>query len=392
MWSHGWNVLGLGMLLQALTIGLFLYSFTFWVAPWTEEFGVTRTEVMLGATVYNWLMGLAGPFLGQALDAWPARRVALIGLGALIAGLLVVSVASAFWQILAAYSVLMPIAAAFAGPLAAQTLAVRWFPERRGFALGLAVLGTNLGGVVLPPVVTGLLAAVGWRSAHHALAAGAAALIPLAWWVLSRDPPASRTSAPAAEGSPASVSMRDILATPAFWALLAMFTPMYFIATGFQYNIAPLAGDAGIDAARAARIVSFMSLVMLAGKVGFGWLMDRVDHRLVFAAAAGGMSATVLALGWAPAAALPAAIVLVGLFNGSILPVKGAMVAGWFGASHYGRAVGLMSPVLMSSSLASPLVAWLRESSGSYALPFAALAIAVLPGIGIAFWQGKRRA
>jgi MFS family permease len=195
----------------------------------------------------------------------------------------------------------------------------------------------------------------------------------------------------AKQAAAASVSTRAIFGMPAFWALVAMFTPMYFVATGFQYTIQPLAGDAGIGAETTAGIVSAMATAMIVGKVGFGWLMDRASHRWVFAAAALGMCGTVLLLNVVPAASLPTTIVAVGLFNGSILPMKGALVAAWFGASHYGRAVGLMSPLLMTSSAAPLVIAGLRESSRGYALPFSLLAIAVLPGVFVALWFAARR-
>ncbi len=392
-WYHGWNVLALGMLLQALTVGLLLYSFSFWVAPWTSEFGVTRGEALFAATLYSAVAGLAGPLVGPALDRLPMRLLVVAGLLAMALGLLLVSVASAFWQILLVYGALMPVAVSFAGPFAAQAMSVRWFPERRGLALGLTAMGTSVGGATLPVLVTYLVASVGWRAAHHVLAGVALALLPAAWWVLARNPRrlSPPTGAAAAREGGEGVSMLAIVRMPAFWVLVVMFTPMYFLVTGFQYNIAPLAGDAGLDAAAAAMAVSTMAVAMIVGKLGFGWLMDRIEHRWVFALAAVGMAASLWLVTVVPPELLVAVVAALGLFIGGVLPIKGTMVAHTFGGSHYGRAVGLMSPLLMTSSLAPVLVGWLRDFTGSYGAVFLGLALAVLPGVVLAFWFAGRR-
>ena len=169
-WPFRYNVLALVIVLQALTVGLLVTSFSFWVDPWVTQFDVERSDVILIATLYSLVVGAAGPVAGSLIDRIEARKLIISGLAALGAGCLLISLATKLWHVMTVYVVLMPLAMSLAGPVIAQALAARWFPDRSGFAIGLSTLGTSLGGVVLPILVTALIETSNWRQAHEVLA------------------------------------------------------------------------------------------------------------------------------------------------------------------------------------------------------------------------------
>ena len=39
---YGWNIVGVAMIFQAITFGMTVYGFGFWVEPWSAEFGASR--------------------------------------------------------------------------------------------------------------------------------------------------------------------------------------------------------------------------------------------------------------------------------------------------------------------------------------------------------------
>ena len=96
-WYHGWNILAVAMLFQAVAFGIGIYSFTFWVAPWSEEFGVGRGRVMLVFVP----AGGHGP-----ASPWPAGRGRLRSASDFVTGSL-----------------------CLAGGLALAGAAVRWAPD-----------------------------------------------------------------------------------------------------------------------------------------------------------------------------------------------------------------------------------------------------------------------
>ena len=67
-WYYGWNILGVGMLFQAVIFGIGFFCFTFYVAPWREEFGSSRGDILAILVVVNVVMGVTAPFAGHAMD------------------------------------------------------------------------------------------------------------------------------------------------------------------------------------------------------------------------------------------------------------------------------------------------------------------------------------
>ena len=133
-WYHGWNIVIAGLVFQAISFGIGIYCFTFWVAPWSAEFGVGRGDIMLVFFTLQVSMGLLAPFAGQAMDRLSVRALVCAGAVSLAVALVLAARATALWQLVVLYGSLVVGGTLLAGPLAAQTLTARWFGRRRGGA------------------------------------------------------------------------------------------------------------------------------------------------------------------------------------------------------------------------------------------------------------------
>ena len=141
---YGWYVVAVAMLFQAVTFGLGSYAFTFWVEHWMREFGAGRGDVMWATTVFTIALGVMGPAAGWAFDRVSMRVLICLGGVAYAAGLALISVSTALWQIVAIYAVLLGLGFTLAGSLGGQALAAKWFRGKRGLAIGI-VLGASGG-------------------------------------------------------------------------------------------------------------------------------------------------------------------------------------------------------------------------------------------------------
>jgi MFS family permease len=393
-WYYGWNVLAVGLVFQAVLFGSVHFAYTLWATQWVADpvLDASLGEAMWGIAVLTVTQGLLAPFAGRAMDRASIRGLVCAGACSAALGFVLIANATAFWQIVVIYGTLVMIGTLLAGPLAAQTLAAKWFRRRRGLAIGLSTVGTSLGGLALAPIVTLLYLNLGWRTAHLVLAGVMVALVVPLVWLIVRNTPADRGVAIepdhahamiAASGVAAALpTTTDILRDRSFWILVIAFTPMATAFGGVQQNLAPFARDLGIADTGIAALVSVFSGIMIAGKVFFGAMADRFDHRTLYFLAVASLFATLGLLMTRPSYALLLGIcTLLGFAAGGFLPVMGAIVSSRFGAAAFGQVLGMLGPFTTLSAIGPPLAGWLRQASGSYDSALIAFAVIMIPAV-----------
>jgi MFS family permease len=399
-WYYGWNVLAVCMVFQAISFGIGLYSFTFWVLPWTREFGVGRGDVMTVYIAMTVAMGAISPFAGRAMDTLSIRALITVGALCFALALTLTSYASELWQVATIYGVLVPIGMVMAGPLAAQTLAAKWFSARRGLAIGVVTIGTSLGGLLIPPLVTTLQASLGWREANLVLAMLViVAILPPVWLVIRNSPAelglAGDTGTPSSPGTTEVEyphwTTKSILRTRIFWVMICAFVPMAIAFGAAQQNLAPYAADHGFDTNATAYLVSLMALVMIGAKIFFGAMADRWSHRLLFMVAIGSLAAALsLMRGAVSYDQLTLMVILLGFAAGAFLPMMGAIVSSWFGAAAFGRVMGLVGPFTTLAAIGPWIAGHVRDTSGSYDPAWFWLNVTLLVAVAATLMLGGR--
>ena len=399
-WHRSWSVLAVAMLFQAVTFGIGIYSFTFWVVPWSAEFAVGRSDVM---TVYMTMlvcMGLFSPLAGRAMDRLSIRGLIIAGALCLALGLALAGRVAALWHLNLIYGTLMVAGLVLAGPMAGQTLAARWFSRRRGVALGVVTIGTSIGGLTVPLLVTTLHAELGWRPTNDVLAVLVlVVIVPLVWWLVDdgRAPAADIGQADAAPGgtqpSPSSLTTLDVLRQRVFWLTVLVITPVATAFGGAQQNLAPYAADLGFDAEAASYLVSVMALVMIGAKIFFGAMADQWDLRFLLGLAIGGLA---IAFGcMLTPLSYPMLVLVCGLLGfvaGGFLPLMGAIVSQNFDIRAFGQVMGMLGPFTTLAASGPWIAGYLRDTTGSYDPAWVALGILLIPSaIAAALMPGRRQ-
>ena len=103
--------------------------------------------------------------MAELLDRLSARLV--MSTGALLFGGGLVAISQSQSLPLLAALIVGPISlgVAAAGALAANTVVVRWFRQRRGRALGVIAVSSSAGGFLFQPLTALLMKQFGWRNA-----------------------------------------------------------------------------------------------------------------------------------------------------------------------------------------------------------------------------------
>jgi len=382
-WHYRWTVLAFTMLSQSMISGIQIYCFPFWIVPWLDEFKVPRSQLMLIASASVLVAALISPFCGIALDKYRPRWTISIGAVVFALGLLLISMAHSHWEILLLYSLLFPLSLIVCGQLGCQTLISRWFTTNRGTALGISALGVSLGGFIMPPIVTAMLAAFDWRESFQMLAlATMLLLMPTTWLVLGKDSE-TRDSA-LTNATPHTVAQThwttaQLLRNRDFWVIVVCFCSILIAYLPVLYSLGVYARDLGIAQQHAALILSVGAFALGGGKVIFGKLSDRLELRSLYWFASAGIVMSVAIIGMARSwPLLMSAIVVLSFSFGAYVPLLSATVVQRFGSASFGQVLGLVLLFTQLSAVAPFLTGLLQEFSGSYMVAFTAMALPLL--------------
>ena len=398
-WFYGWNVMAVAILFQIVVSGVTIISFSFWVTPWMKAFHSGRAPIIGAMTLMLLISGLASPTIGALLDKKSIRILISGGLVCFATGFGLISVATALWQVVLAYGVLMGVATTLSGSVAATILMSKWFRARSGLATALALTGLSIGGVVMPPLITALIAAFGWRTAAVIIGLIGLAIIPIVLLVVGNSPEALGLE-PEPEGPHAAKTLlqgdtawttRQILLNPNFWPLVLAFVPLFMAIKAYAANVGPLLADVGIPAAMAAVASSVNNATTVVGKAVIGPLSDRFDPRLLFlgvvAITSGGF---LLMMGHASLGRILLANVLLGCGGAGIYPMQGILIRRYFGVVSFGRVIGLLNLFFLFAAFGGQWAGAARDRFGSYAIYLALAAGAPLLGASAVLLMGRR--
>src|SRR5437763_5763909 len=358
-------------------VGLALYGLPFFYDFMVRDFGWSRAQVTSGNAISKLVVGpLFGFLAGWLVDRFGPRRLMIAGIlmaGVALVGLGMIRTLAGFYL----FYVFNALGYVCGGPLPNQVLLSRWFTGGRGRAMGVAYLGIGIGGAVVPFLAVWLTRVVGWQGALQGLGVLIVVVaLPMAWFV--RESPSSTTSTNLHKPS-----VRPILHRPAFYLLLV----------GSMCSIAAVGGtnqhlklflslDHGFTQGAAAQIVSLVLASSLVGRLGMGWLADRIPKKYVM------LLIYLLVVSAIPLlflTATPGAIyffaVVFGIGLGGEYMVIPLMAAELFGVQVLGRVMGI---VLTADGVGEAVAPWLvgrmRDAAGSYASGFVALIACALVG------------
>ncbi len=386
---YGWWIVGAAIGIQGLVSALLFHAFGTYVVLLERDFGWSKTALAGAFSLARIEDGLLGPAQGWVLDRFGPRVVMRIGIVIFAIGFMLFSRIDSIFGFYVTF-LIMAVGAALGGFLSITTAIVNWFDRRRTFAMGLALLGSGVGGLALPLMVWAL-ETYGWRPVTMASGVIVLAIgLPLAQIVRHRPEqygylpdgrdPDTDVADDAADGSDddGSLTARQAMRTRAFWFIsLAHAAAVLVVSVVTVHFTAHATEVLGYSLAQAAAVMTLMTVMNLVGRVGGGYFGDRVSSRLVITACMLGHAAALLFLTFAQGLWMVIAFaVLNGLAWGARVPVIIAMRAEYFGPRSYGTIMGFSSLVVTGGSIAGPLLAGLSfDKTGSYAIGFTGLAI-----------------
>ncbi|MCZ6854004.1 MAG: MFS transporter, partial [Gammaproteobacteria bacterium] len=187
---YGWVVVGVAGTLGFLGTGFYSYSRGVFLPSLAEDIGNgSRFAIAMGFSAASVTTAFIAPYIGHLLDRHSPRRIILGGIGVVSSAYLLLSITQTLWQYYLVVGVGMGIGMSCMGGLAWHRSVISWFDHWRGRAIALAVMGASLSGVMMPPLVTALVEAFGWRGGFLTFAViTGLSLAPLVYFLMKDRP------------------------------------------------------------------------------------------------------------------------------------------------------------------------------------------------------------
>jgi len=334
------------------------------------EFGWSRAGISLAGSILVAALFVTSPLVGWIADRTSEARMIIASLCALAAALLLFSRIPGDIRLFLTGFGAMALVASGASTIPFARIVSAHFVAARGLALGLAMTGTGLSGILLPLFLVPYVAVSGWRAGFQVLGAIVLAAVPLIWLLLRKARGAKARHGPEIRPEIDGRGFSEAIRSREFALLAIAFALVSVAGAGVAVHFVALLGDAGLSPARAGALASLTGLAVIVARIATGWLIDRIFAPWVAAAMMLVAALCLLSLGVLGAAAAPLGAVAYGLAIGSEIDILAYLTARYFGMRAYGRIYGALYMALLAGAALSPLGYGLGvDLTGGYRLP-----------------------
>ena len=375
---YPWLMALLGMMVLMVSNGLIVTGLTVFDESLLNEFGWSRGELKLRDLITLVLAGWMAPFLGAVIDRVGPRKL-------ILAGLALLSILYAAYANIHSLIHIYLIHVGFAAVLVAAGLNVvvifvsQWFHTNRGTAIGIALVGTSLGGMVFPKLGVHMMQSMDWRTAFLWQAAVPLVAMLVAY-LFARSPRpggilpwgadkmvAATGAAPVGVGGRPDLTYSQALRTRTFWALSITAMATFFSIMAASANLFLHMRDLGFTPQQAGNGLGVMFGLAMVGKFVFGMLGDLFPAKRVLLFNLAIMAAGALILMTMRADLLWYALILFGLGWGGLYTMIQLLAVTAFGLSAAGKILGTITLLdATTAGLGIWLAARIFDVTGSY--------------------------
>ena len=288
--ANRWLQLAVGVICMSMIANL-QYGWTLFVNPINEKFGWEKSSIQVAFTIFVVLETWLVPIEGWFVDKYGPRLVTLFG--GVLCGIA--------WAMNSfADSLAMFYAAAAVGGIGAGAVygtcvgnALKWFPDRRGFAAGLTAMGFGAGSALTVIPIATMIKEQGYQATFMFFGVVQGIVVIVAALMMIKPGDDLRSKASSTGGSRPDTTLRqyttmEMAKTPVFWIMYAMFVMMAAGGLMATAQLAPIARDFKLDTTPVTLIGLTLPALTFALSIDrvlngvtrpfFGWVSDQIGR------------------------------------------------------------------------------------------------------------------
>jgi len=370
--STRWLQLCLGVIAM-MAISSPQYVWTLFVKPLQAATGASLPAMQVTISLLIVLQTWLSPLQGVLIERFGPRPLVMAGCALSGLGWVLAARAGTMAQVYASYGLLCGVGTGivYVGIVGHM---VRWFPDKRGFATGMAAAGYGFGAMLTTFPISNMLKAVGYQPTLTVFGC-ILGLVGVAAASCLAAPPAV-LAAPAIRPGAADVASRVMLKTPIFWLLFVMMTLMSTGGLMVIVQFSNFSREFGIDDKIMVWGLAALPLALTIDRITngltrpfFGFISDRIGRENTMAIAFIGEAAAILALlgarGNPTFYVLLSGVVFFGW--GEIFSLFPSILTDIFGTSHATTNYGFLYMAQgIGSVLGGPVAAAIHDATGSW--------------------------
>lgn len=283
-----YGVAAAGVVLHLMIGGV--YAWSVFTKPISAYTGWKETSVSFAFSLAIFFLGMSAAFMGRLVEKFGPTVTGTIssicyGSGIALTGLAVQS--HQLWLLYVAYGVIggLGLGSGYVTPV---STIVRWFPDKRGLATGLAIMGFGFAAMLTGPVAQNLMAAVGIVNTFYILGAFYFVVMIIAAQFIKKPRPHELPQAIAQKAQRVSLTNQELTANQALKTrTFAFLSFMFFInittGIGLVSAASPMAQDmTTMTASAAAVMVGIIGLFNGFGRLAWATLSDFIGRPITY--------------------------------------------------------------------------------------------------------------
>ncbi len=376
---YGWIIVAAAFIIMATGWASVYNSSSLFIKPISNDLGFSRSEISATMTIRAACQMAVSLFAGKIFRKFDIKKLMRFASITLIISFFSYSKANSL-SMFYLLSAITSISISLISVLPLSLILSNWFVKNRGLAIGIAFMGSGVGGMIISSLAGIWIVSFGWRITYQILALiMLIAIIPCTFFIICIHPKEMGLMPYGSDDIESEyreeddgIMLSDALKTIRFWAL--SFSSIFIMigVNGLMMNVAPYLTDIGYSIPFSANIVALTMGSLAIGKLILGKLFDNLGVRKAVTIAC---ISTLLGLVGLIYAKYFISLVIVIIFSGvgcAFGTIANTVITvDLYGKKDYSAILGVLSAIAALGSVIGPIFSgFLYDISGSYLISF----------------------